>query len=299
MKEITEEQQWLIFELLEGNLSKQESESTLKSIQNNPELLQFYKELKMTYLVPDNSILFNKKQTLKKTIFTVQIQTTLKYAAAIAVFGIISWLFYFSKLNKINPQISSIPKKDNQNEINTEKTTEPSPKTNLHAFAKNKNNRIYPKDNQTISNYSTAKLVATAPIKQLDSPIFTNAFSFENSFLTQILENQYLSDEEKLSKILKWKRLNANAHLNKAENIENSNLENNKVEMVFTDFEQLEKDHQKQLRKLWFTEARNGLKYGKIPQVKLVSSKKENNWIPQVNLQLKANTTYINASLIQ
>jgi hypothetical protein len=108
-----------------------------------------------------------------------------------------------------------------------------------------------------------------------------------------------LSDEEKLSKILKWKRLNADANLNKTENLGNSNLENNKVEIVFTDFKKLEKDHQKQLRKLWFTEARNGLKYGKIPQVKLVSSKKENNWIPQVNLQLKANTTYINASLIQ
>lgn len=299
MKEISEEQQWLIFELLEGNLSKQESESTLKSIHDNPELLQFYKELKLTYLVPDNSVLFNKKQNLKKSIFTIQIQSTLKYAAAIAVFGIISWLFYFSKLNKINPQISSTPKIDKQNETHLEKATELGPKTKLSAFAKIKNNRIYPKDNQTISNYSTVKLVANTPIKQLDSPSFTNAFSFENSFLTQILENQYLSDEEKLSKILKWKRLNADANLNKTENLENSNLENNKVEMVFTDFEQLEKDHQKQLRKLWFTEARNGLKYGKIPQVKLVSSRKVNNWIPQVNLQLKANTTYINASLIQ
>jgi hypothetical protein len=299
MKEISEEQQWLIFELLEGNLSKEESESTLKAVQSSPELFQFYNELKLTYLAPDNSILFNKKQTLKKSIFTVQIQSTLKYAAAIAVFGIISWLFYFSKLNKINPQISSIPRIEKQSKNDTENTTVPGSKTNLHANTKIKNNRIYQKDNQTISNNSTVKLVVNAPIKQLDSHIITTAFSFENSFLTQILENQYLSDEEKLSKILKWKRLNADANLNKTENLGNSNLENNKVEIVFTDFKKLEKDHQKQLRKLWFTEARNGLKYGKIPQVKLVSSKKENNWIPQVNLQLKANTTYINASLIQ
>jgi len=299
MKEISDEQQFLIFELLEGNLSKEESESTLKAVQSSPELFQFYNELKLTYLAPDNSILFNKKQTLKKSIFTVQIQSTLKYAAAIAVFGIISWLFYFSKLNKINPQISSIPRIEKQSKNDTENTTVPGSKTNLHANTKIKNNRIYQKDNQTISNNSTVKLVVNAPIKQLDSHIITTAFSFENSFLTQILENQYLSDEEKLSKILKWKRLNADANLNKTENLGNSNLENNKVEIVFTDFKKLEKDHQKQLRKLWFTEARNGLKYGKIPQVKLVSSKKENNWIPQVNLQLKANTTYINASLIQ
>ncbi len=295
MKEITEEQQWLIFELLEGNLSKEESETTLKSIHNNPEQFQFYNELKLTYLIPDNSILFNKKQTLKKSIFTIQIQSTLKYAAAIAVFGIISWLFYFSKLNKINPQISSTRRIENQN--NLKNTLEPEPK--LSVITQNKDTRIPTKKSQITPNFSAPKVALTAPLKKLDSPIINNAFSFENSFLTQILENQYLSDEEKLSKILKWKRLNAEANLNKTENTENSNLENNKVELVFTDFEQLEKDHQKQLRKLWFTEARNGLKYGKIPQVKLVSSKKENNWIPQVNLQLKANTTYINASLIQ
>jgi len=297
MKEISEEQQWLIFELLEGNLSKEESESTLKSVQNNSELFQFYNELKLTYLVPDNSITFNKKQSLKKSIFTIQIQSTLKYAAAIAVFGIISWLFYFSKLNKINPQITSTHRIEKQNQNNSKNTLDPEPK--LSVITQYKNTRIPTKESQFTPKFSKPNVALNIPKKQLDSQIITNVFSFENSFLTQILENQYLSDEEKLSKILKWKRLNADGNLNKTEASENSNLENNKVEMVFTDFEQLEKDHQKQLRKLWFTEARNGLKYGKIPQVKLVSSKKENNWIPQVNLQLKANTTYINASLIQ
>lgn len=293
MKEISEEQQWMIFELLEGNLSETESEEAYNTIKNNPAMFQFYKELKLTYLVPDNSIVYNKKQELTKSTFSIYIRTTLKYAAVFSAFGILSWLFYFSKHNKINPQVSkspnSIPKMEDQKKPEFQNDLKLVPNTENTALKYTKTVNI-PREISAIKK----ELISNVTNIKADSTTKNIAFSFENSFLTQILENQYLSDEEKLSKILKWKRLNApeNTKPNEVE-------ESNKVELVFTDFEQLEKDHQKQLRKLWLTEARNGLKYGKIPQVKLVSTKKENEWIPQVKLQLKANTTYINASLIQ
>ena len=57
MKEISEELQWEIFELLEGNLSNEQSSIILNKIKSDKDLEEFYLSLKLTYLEKIESLL--------------------------------------------------------------------------------------------------------------------------------------------------------------------------------------------------------------------------------------------------
>ncbi len=50
LNQISEEREWQIFELLEGNLNKQQSTLLLEEIKQNPAEWKFYQEMKLTYL---------------------------------------------------------------------------------------------------------------------------------------------------------------------------------------------------------------------------------------------------------
>ena len=71
MKEISEEYQWKIFELLEGNLSESEQKILESEINNNASLKLFYQTLKLTYLEPQEIQFPNKQRLLKKSSFTI------------------------------------------------------------------------------------------------------------------------------------------------------------------------------------------------------------------------------------
>lgn len=53
LNHISEEREWQIFELLEGNLNGQEAHSLLEEIKQNPAEWKFYQEMKLTYLNTD------------------------------------------------------------------------------------------------------------------------------------------------------------------------------------------------------------------------------------------------------
>jgi hypothetical protein len=97
MKEISEELQWEIFELLEGNLSNEQSSIILNKIKSDKDLEDFYLSLKLTYLEKDNSIVYQDKQSLiKRSTWNIYVSSA-KYAAAAVVVLCVSYLFYNNK----------------------------------------------------------------------------------------------------------------------------------------------------------------------------------------------------------
>jgi hypothetical protein len=74
MKEISEELQWEIFELLEGNLSHDESLIILNKIKSDNDLENYYSSLKQTYLQKDNAINYpGKKSLIRKSSWHIYV----------------------------------------------------------------------------------------------------------------------------------------------------------------------------------------------------------------------------------
>jgi len=66
MKEVSEEWQLKLFDLLEGNLNEHECTLLMKEISNNPDLQREYNLLKATYLQPDETEVYAYKNLLLK-----------------------------------------------------------------------------------------------------------------------------------------------------------------------------------------------------------------------------------------
>lgn len=97
---ISEEQEWQLFELLEGNLSPIEAANLRKQIQGDANLEAHYKAMSHTYLTPAD-IHFTEKESLKKrqSKRTVYFYTSLSAAATIAI------LWFFSANRAIQPVV--------------------------------------------------------------------------------------------------------------------------------------------------------------------------------------------------
>ncbi len=65
LNQISEEREWQIFELLEGNLNDQEAHSLLNEIKQNPAEWKFYQEMKLTYL--NSEWTYEKHNSLETT----------------------------------------------------------------------------------------------------------------------------------------------------------------------------------------------------------------------------------------
>lgn len=110
MKEINEEWQMRIFDLLEGNLSEKERQEILKQISANHVLKQEYDLMKQTYLQPE-PLLFDRKSALyKKEGGALTFIFSRRFAAAAAVvlvFGTVAILWNISRESeKHQPVIS-------------------------------------------------------------------------------------------------------------------------------------------------------------------------------------------------
>ena len=81
---ITEEQEWQLFELLEGNLSAEEANRLHQQIESNLGLAQHFKQLKQTYLVATNEP-FPDAESLKKYTKNKSISLWIISAAAAAI----------------------------------------------------------------------------------------------------------------------------------------------------------------------------------------------------------------------
>ncbi len=287
MKEISEENQWRIFELLEGNLSQEEQLQLLAEIDKQSELKDFYHSLKQTYL-PAEKVEFTHKHTLlKSSIGVINFRSYLKYAAAAAVIGVTGYIQFFKiappiKVNQTTvlsplnaPPKSNIPHKKNESQIQ-------------------KSVAIHLPTNPKSANTNNIK-----PLKTFNTKEFNPSTKLidENQFLNQLLENRYLSNNEKKDMMLKWLLLNSN--FQQEQPIQGNIEVPVEVKVVNQDILSPAELEDQELNEIWVKEAKQMLKKGQIPKVKLVSTKKEKKWLPKFELEIQTETTSLVKNLIE
>lgn len=280
MKEISEEYQWKIFELLEGNLSDNEKDSLLTEIEEDADLQHFYDTLKLTYLEPQKIEFPNKSLLLKKSTFAVYRNQYFKYAAAAAV--VITVGVYFLISQKITSPNALFKKEISK--IETIKSKDKVPFETPKGVGLSHN-----------INQIEKTTVIQAPIKSL-KPFNTKNFNpstkliDENQFLNQLVANEYLNNSEKKQMMLKWLLLNTKNHIiNTSENsLETSiHTEVKLVEQPLLSAEELESA---ELNEIWVQEAKQMLKKGMLPKIKLVTTKNSKKWLPTVGIEIQTET---------
>lgn len=104
MTELNERIQMKIFDLLEGNLNRNDAEILLKEIENDKQLLREYELLKRTYLPAEESIVFPNKSALYKkaaietpTAATLVVSYKKYWSGAAAILLLVGSAYYFMK----------------------------------------------------------------------------------------------------------------------------------------------------------------------------------------------------------
>lgn len=279
MKEISEEYQWKIFELLEGNLSNTEKDSLLAEIKNDTSLQHFYETLKLTYLEPQIIEFSNKQQLLKKSTFAIFKNVYFQYSAA-AILLVIGGYFIVSQ--KIIQSTLKI-----KQEVSTIQSAQ-----SLKPKIKSAKSQFY-KTHSLVSN-----LAPTAIVKQIKPFVSFKGKAFkpstklidENQFLNQLVDNQYLNNSEKKKMMLKWLLINSNNQtIALSENIEVSNIatEVKLVEQPLLSEDELEIA---ELNEIWVEEVKELLKKGQLPKIKFVTTKKDKKWLPTIGIEIQTET---------
>jgi len=289
MKEISEELQWEIFELLEGNLSHVESLIILNKIKSDNDLENYYSSLKQTYLQKDNAINYpGKKSLIRKSSWHIYV-SPLKYAAAAVVVLCVSYLFYNNQpvSIRIQPRVAKNETKKIIEPLVSNKTEQPIPKklTNVVILAnKNPNSsQNIPLDKLSLNKFNKHK-------KQFNP---TSKLIEESEFYNNLTANAYLSDQEKKQIMLKWLLIHsANYCACQDDCIEIQPTKN----IAFND---VEVKNDQQLSKQWITEVKQMIKSGTIPKIKLVSSRKNEKWLPTLGIQVNTENASMVANLIK
>lgn len=279
MKEISEEYQWKIFELLEGNLSESEQEILESEINNNESLKHFYQTLKLTYLEPQEIQFPNKQRLLKKSNFTIFKNLYFQYSAAAILLIIGGYLIVSQKTNQ-----SAMNIKQAVATIQSTQSIKPEIETAKPEF--NKTQRL---ESAYTPTSITEKIKPLVSFRSKEFKPSTKLID-ENQFLNQLVDNQYLSNSEKKQMMLKWLLLNSNnQQAELSHNIEVSEIatEVKLVEQPLLSAEELETS---ELNEIWVKEAKEMLKKGQLPKIKLVKIKKEKKWLPTVGIEIQTET---------
>lgn len=289
MKEVSEELQWEIFELLEGNLSYEESLIILNKINSDKELENYYSSLKHTYLQKDNAIVYFDKQSLiKKSAWSIYI-SPLKYAAAAMVVFCVSYLFY-------NKQPSQVTKQLNVAKIESKRIVEPIKSRKMEQPIPMKLTHIAPvvyTNQNSASNIPLEKLSLNKfnkPKKQFNP---STKLIEESEFYNNLTANTYLSEEEKKQIMLKWLLIHSANYCACQDDCIDippaKNIAMNDIEIK----------NDQQLSKQWISEVKQMIKSGTIPKIKLVSSRKKEKWLPTLGIQVNTESASMVANLIK
>jgi len=289
MKEISEELQWEIFELLEGNLTKEQSVVILDKIKSDKDLEKYYSSLKQTYLEKDSAIVYLNKQTLiKKSAWNIYI-SPLKYVAAAVVVLCVSYLAYNSQPTPVALQ-SSVTKYDPKPLIDSNEATKievvtPKKLTTLVSLVNNKQNSPsnIPLEKLSLNKFNKRKKQFNPSTKLIE----------ESEFYNNLTANTYLSEEEKKQIMLKWLLIHsANYCACQDDCIDVQPAKN----IAMND---IEIKNDQQLSKQWISEVKQMIKSGTIPKIKLVSSRKKEKWLPTLGIQVNTENASMVANLIK
>lgn len=292
MKEISEDEQWEIFELLEGNLNLSQQNELLQKIAKNPTLKAFHHSLKETYLDDIQIEYPHKNKLLKTKVIELKYQSFFRYAAAVvATIGIGYWYMNTQNQNLEihNKQISFVSKFPEKEKLNSDA---------IEMEVKNGNTK--PKNQQKTTRRMISKNIQT--LKKFESKAFNPSTKLieETEFFNQLVANQYLSSSEKKTKMLKWLILNTPNPEIQTDNFAAPN-KSVKVEyqVVQQDILSSEEIEAQELNSIWVSEAKQMLKKGQIPKIKLISSKSEKKWLPKFDLEIQTNTASMVRNIIE
>ncbi len=289
MKEISEELQWEIFELLEGNLSHEESLIILNKVKSNKDLEKYYSSLKQTYLEKDSAIVYPDKQNLiKKSVWNIYV-SPLKYVAAAVVVLCVSYLVNNNQPTPVALQ-SSVTKYDTKPLIDSNEATKievatPKKSTTLVSLVNNKQNSPsnIPLEKLSLNKYNKRKKQFNPSTKLIE----------ESEFYNNLTANTYLSEEEKKQIMLKWLLIHsANYCACQDDCIDVQPARN----IAMND---IEIKNDQQLSKKWISEVKQMIKSGTIPKIKLVSSRKKEKWLPTLGIQVNTENASMVANLIK
>ena len=289
MKEISEELQWEIFELLEGNLSHEESLIILNKVKSNKDLEQYYSSLKQTYLEKDSAIVYPDKQNLiKKSVWNIYV-SPLKYVAAAVVVLCVSYLVNNNQPTPVALQ-SSVTKYDTKPLIDSNEATKievatPKKLTTLVSLVNNKQNSPsnIPLEKLSLNKFNKRKKQFNPSTKLIE----------ESEFYNNLTANTYLSEEEKKQIMLKWLLIHsANYCACQDDCIDVQPARN----IAMND---IEIKNDQQLSKKWISEVKQMIKSGTIPKIKLVSSRKKEKWLPTLGIQVNTENASMVANLIK
>jgi hypothetical protein len=289
MKEISEELQWEIFELLEGNLSNEQSLIILNKIKSDNDLENYYSSLKQTYLQIENDIVYaDKHSLLKRSSWNIYV-SPLKYVAAASVVLCISYLFYNKQPTPVAMQskVANIESKRMVEPVESSKIAQPIPiKLNNIVSVVNRNPNSaqnIPLEKLSLSKFNKHKKQFNPSTKLIE----------ESEFYNNLTANTYLSEEEKKQIMLKWLLIHsANYCACQDDCIEIQPTKN----LALNDIE-IKKDQQ--LSKQWINEVKQMIKSGTIPKIKLVTSRKKEKWLPTLGIQVNTENASMVANIIE
>jgi len=267
---IPEEIQWQIFELLEGNLTLEESEKTLKLIQSHSAYQTFYRELSLTYLKPEPTEFPKKSILLKSPTNHLKIWRNLSLlassAAAIA-------LFLLNKTETPNTINQSIPN-------SSSKTTT----QNQTQFTESLENRTIPTLVKKSNQISPKKQTPTLPSEAINTQIAKEDVNQSKPFrVIPIVDEgtEFMSPNGET----------------------NSNIASNAIEpdvqIVYTDFNGNNSEISEPSQTEFLLDIAENLRFGRLPKMKFIPRKRQNHLIPQVDMLVGTDTRFIQTTLIQ
>jgi hypothetical protein len=194
MKEISEEWQYKMFDLLEGNLSESEKLALLQQIQNDSDLQREFQLLQATYLSPDETEVYPFKEKLLKQSrngFWVKINRSYFAAAAsvVLIFGLLIAIRFNSQKGSTTPPNFAAQKP----QTNIEPINKQAPKQPIQI-----KKEVQPVFHSAFNPPTESKTNLTAPLSDSVMPSFTatsGQLNIEKKGLTEVnisLENAHL-----------------------------------------------------------------------------------------------------------
>lgn len=237
---------------LEGDISSEESENLKTFIEKNPCLKKDYETFKLTYLKPDESIIFENKKSLKKYPFKAYFKKHVYSYVSIAASILIVFYFFFNKQEKIDfPARYEIAQINSKQSINNIKTENKIKEINISkkAYSINNENSILAtanpsvktdeleyRNNLKINNFNNINnvLIPLSDVAGYQDKIIFKRFEFIELLYFVDLHDEILLAEHK-SRTTKEKIIHKSVcFLKKVINFKKQNINNDTKDKIFS-----------------------------------------------------------------
>jgi hypothetical protein len=312
--EITEAQEWQLFELLEGNLSADESALLHQEIEAQPALAYHFNLLKQTYTSAPQ-IHFPEAQSLKKQPRNKQVYLWTSTAAAAAIAILLLWKPMAPAKNKSNSGVENkmgeVFEKHNNNlgtsELHQDKARADESRPSANAIRPTKS----PATKNLAGNYTTEKIhpliTATNDFRgqkndSQQSPLFTKIEIVKNATSNSFA--QHLADQGSIGDALQFNNVeNQGPQLLPTPFGQNQNTISG-TESTPSPKAELAKNASPRktgfaLAKSFYNDGKTMIQHGHVPHVNIKTINKSHSLLPTIEMGLRLENNVIMASFNQ